>query len=307
MADRRNHMFHDALCFAQYNVQKTFSSPKPYCILLVMSIHILWISHFIRPYLQAKGQSMNIPEFFILLSNDSEYYFYLMIALIFLISDCPYAPSGIGYYLLRSNRRSWFWGQVLYIVAVVLLVNLFLMLLCTVSLLPHIYVGNEWSTVIQRAGIMTGDREFDRAFNVYPAVQLCEFAKHTSPWAAWAIALGFNLLWMTTLCLLSLALALLTASKLGFLVVGGAITFFRVTNLMLLPIFINNLNFFNFVYLSRWINRWYATRFYDDLFVVSVSRFHEYTVLYSLCFFLIVAVLSCLSGRRWAKRYDFSL
>lgn len=307
MANKTNHFFHNAFCFAQYNFQKTFSNPKPYCILLMMSIHIFWLSGWVRQYLHTKVQLMNIVEFFILLSNDREYYFYLMIALIFLISDCPYAPPGIGYYLLRSNRQSWFWGQVLYIAIIVLLVNLFLMIMCIISIFPYIYISNEWSVVIQRAGIMTGDREFDRAFNVYPAAQLCEFAKHFSPLSAWGMTLGFNILWMTTLCLLSLTLALLTTSKLGFLVVGGIITFFRITDLMLLPIFVNNLNAFNFVYLSRWIDRWYATQFYDKMFTVTVSRFYEYTVPYSLCFFSIGSVLSCLAGRRWAKRYDFSL
>lgn len=141
MADKRSSKLHHIWCFTHYNLYKLCSSPKPYIILAALSLRIIWLSSFIRDYLIQMRRAINFLEYYILLSSDNNFYFFLMIGLVLLISDCPFVPEGTGYYLLRSNRHSWFWGQVIYIFMIAILVNLFLLLVTAITLIPHVTLG----------------------------------------------------------------------------------------------------------------------------------------------------------------------
>lgn len=284
-------LFHDARCFASYTLRRTFTSPKPYIVLAALTIYLMRISGFVREYLAQKDWTMNGLEFFILMSNDTEAYFFIWIALIFLISDCPYAPPGTGCYLIRSSRTGWFLGQLLYLLEVILLFNLYLMAVCTVALLPHLAIGLDWSTVVRNTPAWINNRDFSFAFGIYPIFALGELAKLHSFLELWFMALRANILWMFALCSLSLALALFSSVRLGFLAVGGAIALYRVDMAIDYHLISRTFQFFDFVYLTRWITRWYDTRLQT----------------HALGLFLTIIVLSCLLGWYWAKRYDFSL
>ena len=312
MAKRKRTCLSLSFCFANYNLQRAFSRPKQYMVIAVMTVHILWISSWIRDWLRLAGEtystkafdysSINFMEFFIIMSNHCEYYIYMIIGLMFLFSDCPFDVPGTGYYLFRSDRSSWFWGQVIYIVILVFLFNLFLALLCSVALVPHVTLNNEWSANIARGyEIFGNDPKYMTAFPVDDGQALSRLTQYMSPMMMGMVTFAFNTLWMSALGCFTLALSLYTKSKLGFIAVGVWITLYRVTGFMNYT-FMNLLLPVDFVYLSKFIVRWYDGRWDDDFskYIISLSE------KYAVGFFVVVLALSCAFGLYWAKKYDFS-
>lgn len=310
MADPKNSVLRQAICFSKYNIQRAFSRPKQYVILFAVSFLLMWSSTFTRTWLEVVGPEysnstldftvLNVMEPFIFLSNSYWMYFYIMIGLVFLLSDCPFEPKGAGYYLLRSNRHSWFLGQVFYIVFLAFVYNAILFIVSVFCLIPHIALNNHWSLIIARAGMFETMFGIELAFSDNLG-KLGLLSKSMSPITFGIITFVFNLLWMSALGCFTTALALFSKSKLGFMAVGTWITLYNNIENMNYT-FINLLHRIDFVYLSQFVNRWYDGR-RSDAFSMYIHRIDER---YSVGFFLILFIISCAIGLHWAKKYDFS-
>ena len=100
----------------------------------------------VRASLIESGQSIGITEMFLVVTNNLYTSFTIWIGFVLIICDIPYHDGGVYQYLLRSSRRSWLWGQIIYIVAVTLFYFAYIFLLLFLLIVPQVTLRIEWTS-----------------------------------------------------------------------------------------------------------------------------------------------------------------
>lgn len=94
---------------------------------------------------QTYETSVQIFEPFIWTFGDSQSVLLSTLLLLVLFADMPFIGQTAPYRLVRTTRKIWLAGQVLYVMFSVLLYNLFLLIAESAIVSPWAYVGNVWS------------------------------------------------------------------------------------------------------------------------------------------------------------------
>lgn len=91
------------------------------------------------------GTTMQIMEAFVWTFGDANSIMISSLLLILLFADMPFMGAITPYYLVRTKRAVWLWGQVVYIVLATLIYILFILAVTVAISMPMSFVGNMWS------------------------------------------------------------------------------------------------------------------------------------------------------------------
>ncbi|MCL2078432.1 MAG: hypothetical protein FWH17_01170 [Oscillospiraceae bacterium] len=128
------------------NIKRWVSNPRYYIICL---LSVAWLHFLISPVLNfsksvgVKATPFIFPHIF------GEWYssmvFVLIVVLLF--CDAPFMNDSTPYECIRSGRKRWIQGQLLYVAAASFLLVLFYFAACLLLLSPNIEFKNEWGKV----------------------------------------------------------------------------------------------------------------------------------------------------------------
>lgn len=89
--------------------------------------------------------TMQVVESFIWSFGDSNSILLSSVLLVMLFADMPFLSSGTPFYLVRTDRRTWITGQVIYILAVTTIYLVFVLVSTILLSIQQSFLANMWS------------------------------------------------------------------------------------------------------------------------------------------------------------------
>jgi len=135
------------LPIAGNNIRRWSTNPRLY-ILAILLLILMW--SYIDPILQfSKAMGYRVaPWIFPFLTNFPMTQRLLMLGIVFLFCDAPFAHEGQPYLMIRSGRMHWASGQVLYIMAGTAIYLLFIIFASMLLLAPSMYLNTGWGKIL---------------------------------------------------------------------------------------------------------------------------------------------------------------
>ena len=100
---------------------------------------------------------LQIVEPFVWTYGDASSVMLSSLLLVLLFADMPFVSQATPYWLIRSKRRIWLMGQVVYVVLATIIYNLFLLTVLGIVAAPFSFVGNVWSKTAAMLGYGGGE------------------------------------------------------------------------------------------------------------------------------------------------------
>ena len=135
----------EAFSIAGYNFRLWRGNPRILVTFLLALILCFLLSDKAVQFAVDHNTTMQIVEVFIWNFGDSNSILLSSVLLVLLFADMPFLSSGTPLYLVRTSRRTWITGQVLYILSATLIYLVFV-LLCTIFFsMQQSFLANMWS------------------------------------------------------------------------------------------------------------------------------------------------------------------
>ena len=132
--------------YVKLNFQRCLSQGKTLVICICLAVFFYLYFGDVRGGLMESGQKIGIMEMFLVVTNNMYTSFTIWIGFVLIICDIPYRDDGVYQYLLRTSRRSWLWGQIVYIVAITVIYFAYIFLLLLLLIVPQITFQTAWTT-----------------------------------------------------------------------------------------------------------------------------------------------------------------
>ena len=130
---------------AGYNFRLWRGNPRILVTFLLAFILCFLLSDKAVTFAVEHNTTMQLVEVFIWNFGDSNSILLSSVLLVLLFADMPFLSSGTPLYLVRTKRRTWITGQVIYILAATFVYLLFV-LICTVFFsMRQSFTANMWS------------------------------------------------------------------------------------------------------------------------------------------------------------------
>ena len=136
-----------AALLAAHNFQKWPVNPRVYVVFLLELAYVHWMVSPVGDFCAQGGYTVG-PWVFPFLMAEPYSRLMVMLGLILLLCDAPFIESDHPALLLRSGRRTWTAGQVLYIAGTSAVYFAVVYLLTVLVLLPHVGFEPGWGKVI---------------------------------------------------------------------------------------------------------------------------------------------------------------
>ncbi len=140
MSDIKN-----ALIVASYNFKGWKYNPRVYITFALEFILCFLLTERAVGYAADFGTTLQVFEPFIWTFGDSTSILLSSLLLFLLFCDIPNVDCGVPFYLMRMNRRSWLFGQILYLVSATFLYMVFTLVSTCVLCARMAFIGNIWS------------------------------------------------------------------------------------------------------------------------------------------------------------------
>ena len=193
----------EAWRFASHNLRHLLTSPRLYLSLFAVCAY-LWIFYGnIGSYLVEAGESLQGFELMIFTAEDRFTKRMVVFGAMLLLGDAPFLHDGLSVYLIRSNRRNWFLGQVLYCLIATVLYLVLIELMYIPLYKGHVFFQNHWSETADFASYVGIGSVVDPRVNVpfSRKIILCG-----GPWLMFGLTILYNALFLMTLSMLCLAM-----------------------------------------------------------------------------------------------------
>lgn len=122
-------------------------NPRPYLVLVWFSCICVFLMLRIREFSIRVDEPVS-PWIFPFLTEAPGNQFFIIAGAILLFCDAPFLNESAGWNILRSGRRSWFWGNFLYILIMALAYSIVISVLPNLFLLPQVKLTGEWGKVL---------------------------------------------------------------------------------------------------------------------------------------------------------------
>ncbi|WP_300847232.1 hypothetical protein [uncultured Acetatifactor sp.] len=200
------------LAVVRYDFRGFLKNPKVILTVFLGIVLCYLLSERIMVVIKGYGTPVQVAEPFLWTFGDGASVLLSSILLMLLFSDLPQMGSVTPYYLYRTTKRRWLFGQMLYVACVVALYTGFLFLVTAALCMRDSYGGNRWSDT----AAMLAYSKLGEDLCVPSTVKVME---STTPYGCMLGVLG--LLFFYSLCLSFLILAgnLLSGKKRGM--IGG--------------------------------------------------------------------------------------
>lgn len=142
---KRKNSFSRIITTSACNFRRWKRNPRIIFTFLFAFILCFMLSNKVMQFSQAYETNLQIAEAFIWTFDGRTALMLASLLLIFMLGDMPFLGSNTPYFLIRTNRREWLCGQILYIIAVVFIYCVFVFLSTAVLCMTRSFVGNMWS------------------------------------------------------------------------------------------------------------------------------------------------------------------
>lgn len=132
--------------YARLNFHMGMRQGKNLAVILCMSCFLLYYLAGIRGYLASAKETVSVQELFLAVMNTQYTAMTVWVGYLLVICDIPYSEKGIYPYLIRTSRKSWLLGQVLYLFLVTVFYFLYVGLVLTVVVVPYISFRISWTS-----------------------------------------------------------------------------------------------------------------------------------------------------------------
>lgn len=134
-----------ALSVAKYNFRQWYKNPRIFITFALCFILCFLLSDKTVRFSYEYGTVMQIVEAFVWTFGDSTSILLSSLLLVLLFADMPFISTGTPFYLLRINRKTWLFGQALYIIFATGFYMLFILVSTSLVCLSNSFIGNMWS------------------------------------------------------------------------------------------------------------------------------------------------------------------
>ncbi|MCI9577127.1 MAG: hypothetical protein HFJ84_10960 [Clostridiales bacterium] len=145
--------------FSFQNFRKWMSNPRIYMIGILLILYIFNTTIPISKFCQTVQVSIS-PWYFPFLTSDQWVIPILFSGLILLFCDAPFIDQSQPYNIIRSGRKKWIAGQLLYIFFASIIYFLFILIISTLLLLPVTRWQTDWGRVLNTLATTTAQSEF---------------------------------------------------------------------------------------------------------------------------------------------------
>lgn len=178
----------------------------------------------------SRETTMQIFEAFIWTFGDSNAILLPSLLLLILFADMPFITTATPFYLMRTMRRVWVLGQMLYVAAATFIFMLFTLLSTMLLTMQSSFAGNRWSRTAASLAY-SGD---GKAMNLPSSVKAIEMSR---PYQSMLAVFGLMLLYTMVMAFIMLFFNLWKGQAAGI----GAVVFFSSYGVLLNPQNIQNL------------------------------------------------------------------
>ncbi len=142
--------------------------------------------------------TMQLAEGFVWSFGDPNSILLVSLLLMLLFADMPFINAGTPYYLIRTRRVVWLWGQIVYVALATLIFLLFILAATAIVCAPQSFLGNMWS----ETGAILGYSGAGQSLALPASIKTMEMS---TPYACMGSV--FLLMLLYTLLLVSIMLA----------------------------------------------------------------------------------------------------
>ena len=135
----------EALAIARYNFRLWHRNPRIIITFSLTFILCFLLSDKVVRFAQEHNTTMQLVEAFIWSFGDSNSILLSSVLLVMLFADMPFLSSGTPFYLVRTSRRVWITGQVLYTIAATAVYLLFILASTMLLCMRQSFPANMWS------------------------------------------------------------------------------------------------------------------------------------------------------------------
>lgn len=136
---------HQILSVTGYNFRLWKKSPRIFITFSLTFIMCFLLTDKVICFAIDHNTTMQMVESFIWSFGDSNSILLSSVLLVMLFADMPFLSSGTPFYLVRTDRRTWITGQVLYILAATTIYLAFVLVSTILLSFQQSFVANMWS------------------------------------------------------------------------------------------------------------------------------------------------------------------
>lgn len=129
----------------QYNFRMWRGNVRILLTFAIAGILCFLLSDKAVSFAYSAGTVMQAFEPFVWTFGDANSILMISLLTILLFADMPYLDAGAPYYLVRMKRRTWAWGQAVYVLLSTIIYMIFIFSVTTLICMNNSFIGNMWS------------------------------------------------------------------------------------------------------------------------------------------------------------------
>ena len=181
-------------------------SPRIWMTFILAAILCLMLSDQIISHAIKYETILQVFEPFIWTYGDASSVMLSSLLLILLFADMPFISQATPYWLVRTKRKIWLAGQIIYVILATVIYNIFLAVMLGIMGAPFSFTGNVWSETAAMLGYGGGE-----SITVPVSIKTME---SSTPYMCAAIVFGLVLLYTLFIAVLMLFLNLAAGNML---------------------------------------------------------------------------------------------
>lgn len=127
------------------NFRRWRRSPHIILCFLLAFIFCFMLSDKVVEFVRTHGTTLQVTEGFIWTFGDSQSVLIISLLLLLLFSDMPNLSNEVPFFIIRTDRRVWLLGQIIYLISATFLFMVFILLSTAVLTSEKSYTANLWS------------------------------------------------------------------------------------------------------------------------------------------------------------------
>lgn len=137
---------------SSYNFRQWKKNPRIVVTFALAFILCFLLSNKAVQFAQEQGTIMQLVEAFVWTFGDANNILISSLLLVLLFADMPFICEGTPFYLMRTTRATWLWGQILYICLATALYMAFILLATSALCAHNAFAGDMWSETAAMLG-----------------------------------------------------------------------------------------------------------------------------------------------------------
>lgn len=137
---------------AAYNFRQWHKNPRIFITFALAFVLCFLLSDKAVKFAAEYETTMQLVEAFVWTFGDATSIMISSLLLVLLFADMPFICAGTPFYLMRINRATWIWGQIIYIVLATTVYVTFILVATSAICAHNSFVGNMWSETAAMLG-----------------------------------------------------------------------------------------------------------------------------------------------------------